>query len=115
MLTFFFSNFVPQIAVFTVSLVGLVVVILKWKQGSRGSIWALLGFGIAFALTLLVPLGSTIAQQAVTNGSFTNAQRASIYSVLANAWGLLRAVSYVFLLVAVFAGRPPADASRPSA
>lgn len=109
----FFNSFLSQIPVFLAALAGLVFVLVKWRQGSRGSMWALMGFGLALALTFLVPLGNVVVQTLAVRNAVSSRDMASTYTTLGTVWGLLRATSYVFLLIAVFAGRPPvAEASR---
>jgi hypothetical protein len=62
----------------------------------------LLGFGLALALCVLVPVGQQIAFQLVQGEAMA---RAKMNSALNLFWSMLRATSYVLLLIAVYAGR----------
>ena len=104
----FLSMFAMNIPTLLVCLVGCVAVIGNWKRLSSAAIWAALGFGVALLLCFLVPLGQTAAQAWIRQGGEVGS-RASIYSSLSLLWSLLRAATYVFLLLAVIMGR-----SRPA-
>jgi hypothetical protein len=100
-----FSSFAMQFPVMLVSLVAIVIILAKWRQAGGGAIWALLGFGVALILCIVVPLVQTIVQSwVIQNGDM--AHRVSVLSNLAILWSVLRAVSYALLLVAIIGGRP---------
>jgi len=103
--------FVTQLPMLLVCLVGCVVVVVKWQQGSRGSIWALLGFGLALILCVLIPVVQTGVQHWVMQNSEMVSQRAAVLMSVSIFWSLMRAVSYALLLVAVFAGRSTSSAT----
>jgi hypothetical protein len=105
----FLSMFMTQLPVLVVCLLAGTVVLMKWKQGAQGSIWALCGFGLAVFLCVAVPIVQTAVQHWVTQGD-NLAQRASIFGALGIFWSLLRAATYLLLLVAVFAGRSASTA-----
>jgi len=108
------SMFAIQLPVLLVCFVAGVVILGKWKQGSSGSIWALLGFGLATILCFAVPVAQTAAQDWVRRGGHSMVESASVMAGISIVWSVLRAVSYALLLIAVFAGRstsPPV--SRP--
>jgi hypothetical protein len=111
---FFLSTFAMQLPILLVSLVACVTVLIRWKQTSRGALWALMGFGLAFILCFAIPIGQAVVQHwAMQSGDF--ARRAPVFTALAVLWSVLRAVTYIFLLVAVLAGRSTADAAIPPA
>jgi hypothetical protein len=103
-LVMFFSSALAQSPIFFVALAGCVITFQKWRQAPRAALWAMLGFGLALALCLIVPLVQTLVQSWAMRGEHAN-QGAYVLTGLGLFWSLLRAVSYAFLLVAVFAGR----------
>ena len=108
------SMFAIQLPTLLVCFVAGVVILGKWKQGSSGSMWALLGFGLAAILCFAVPVAQTAAQDWVRRGGHSMVEGASLMAGISIVWSVLRAVSYALLLIAVFAGRstsPPV--SRP--
>ena len=106
-------SFAMQLPTLLVCLVAGVVILVKWKQASRGSIWALLGFGLALILCILIPVVQTSVQSWVMQSSSVTG-RANAFAGLQFLWSVLRAVTYALLLVAVFAGRSvPQPASPP--
>jgi len=100
----FFTMLLTQLPVLIVCLVAGAVVLGKWKQGAQGSIWALCGFDLAALLCIAVPAVQTAVQNWMMQGN-NPALRGSILSALGILWSLLRATTYVLLLVAIFAGR----------
>ncbi len=103
-LTVTLSMFLTQLPVLIVCFTAAVVVLMKWKQGGAGSIWALLGFGLAVFLGVAIPVVQGAAQFWMHQGDNV-AQRASILGALGFVWSFLRAATYALLLIAVFAGR----------
>jgi hypothetical protein len=103
-MTMLLSALATQLPVFVVCIVASVVVLVRWKEGARGSIWALLGFGLALTLCIVVPVVQTSVQHWIME-SGDAARRASVFTGLSILWSLLRAATYALLLVAVFAGR----------
>ncbi len=106
------AMFAIQLPTLLVCFVAGVVILAKWKQGSKGSMWALLGFGLAAVLCLAVPVAQTMVQQWVRHSGHTTLQGAWVMAGVSFVWSGLRAVTYALLLVAVYAGRstsPPAS------
>lgn len=104
-LTVLFSLFAAQLPILIVSLFGCVVVMARKNELSAAASWALMGFGLSIVLCVVIPLVQVLVQNwALTSGG-NMAQRASIFTVLAVVWSLLRAVSYGLLLAAILAGR----------
>jgi hypothetical protein len=103
------STFAIQLPTLLVCFVAGVVILGRWKQGSNGSMWALLGFGLAAVLCFAVPVVQTAVQQWVRHSGHTTAESASVMAGVSFVWSVLRAVTYALLLIAVFAGRstPP--------
>ena len=100
------STFAIQLPTLVVCLVAVVVILGKWKEGSKGSLWALLGFGLAAVLCFVVPLAQTAVQYWLNHSGHTTIESASVIGGISIVWTVLRAVSYALLLIAVFAGRP---------
>jgi hypothetical protein len=99
------SMFAIQLPVLLVSFVAGVVILGRWRQGSKGSLWALLGFGLATVLCFAVPVAQTAVQDWVRQGGHSTVEGASVMAGISLVWSVLRAVSYALLLIAVFAGR----------
>ena len=110
----FFSMFVTQFPILLVCLAAVIVIVAKWNLASRGSMWALLGFGLTLILCIAIPVVQTVVQSWVIQNVETIAQRASFFAGLSILWSVLRALTYALLLVAVFAGRSASpSAPRP--
>jgi hypothetical protein len=99
------SMFAIQLPTLIVCFVAGVVILGRWKQGSKGSMWALLGFGLAAVLCFAVPVAQTAVQDWVRHSGYTTLESASVMAGISFVWSVLRAVSYALLLIAVFAGR----------
>lgn len=99
------STFAAQVPVLIVSLVACAVILAKWKEGSRGSLWALLAFGLTLILCLVIPIVQTTAQSWAIQSGVAVTAGASVFTGLAVFWSVLRGITYVLLLVAVYAGR----------
>ena len=99
------SMFAIQLPTLLVCFVAGVVILGRWKEGSKGSIWALLGFGLAAVLCFAVPVAQTAVQDWVSHSGHTTIERASVMAGISIVWSVLRAVTYGLLLIAVFAGR----------
>ena len=107
------SMFAIQLPTLIVCFVACLVILGRWKQGSSGSMWALLGFGLAAILCFIVPAGQVAVTQWVRHSGHTAAESASVIAAVSFLWSVLRAITYALLLIAVFAGRSgPADAAR---
>jgi uncharacterized protein YqgC (DUF456 family) len=99
------SMFAIQLRTLLVCFVAGVVILGRWKEASRGAMWALLGFGLATILCIAIPVAQAGVQEWMKQSSWTMADRASVFAGLGFLWSVLRAVTYALLLVAVFAGR----------
>jgi hypothetical protein len=99
------SIFAVQLPVLLVCFVAGVVILARWRQGSKGSLWALLGFGVAAVLCFAVPVAQTVVQDWVRQGSHSMVEGASVMAGISLVWSVVRAASYALLLIAVFAGR----------
>ena len=100
-----------QLPILIVCLAAGIVIVARWKQVSRGAMWALLGFGLALSLCFIIPAVQFAVQSLVIQHVDSNANRASLFTGLSFLWATLRAVSYGLLLMAILAGR----ATSPSA
>jgi len=108
------SLFAIQLPTLLICFVAGVVILARWKQGSKGSMWALLGFGLTALICFALPVTQTAVQDWVRHSGYTTSESASVMAGISMVWSVLRAISYGLLLIAVFAGRstsPPA--SRP--
>jgi hypothetical protein len=106
----FLSMFAAYLPRLIICFVACIVILAKWRQAPSGALWALLGFGLALILCFVMPVGQTIIQHWV----FQNVDRESrvwAFGAFGMMGSVLQSVSYVFLLVAIFAGRPKTDAT----
>jgi hypothetical protein len=107
------STFAIQLPTLLVCFVAGIVIPGKWREGSKGSMWALLGFGLAAVLCFAIPVAQTAVQGWVRHNGHTTIESASVMAGISIVWSVLRAVTYALLLIAVFAGRstpPPVSA-----
>jgi hypothetical protein len=104
-LTALLSLFAAQLPVLIVSVLGCFIVGIRRNELSIASSWALMGFGLSVLLCILIPVAQMLAQNWAMDSGHSMAQRASLFTVLAVVWSLLRAVSYALLLMAVIARR----------
>jgi hypothetical protein len=88
--------------------VACVVIVAKWREARSGAPWALLGFGLALILCFVMPVGQTMIQHWVLQEG-DRASRMWAFSAFGMLGSVLQAIIYVFLLVAIFAGRSNAD------
>jgi hypothetical protein len=102
-LTQLLTMFVGQLPILLVCLVGCIMMMGRWNEGSRAAGWALAGFGLSVALCVLVPVGQILVQNWVVGGGGGLAQRAWAFTVFGLIWSILRAVSYGCLLMALVA------------
>jgi hypothetical protein len=108
----FLSLFSFNLPTLIVCLIAGVVILIKWRQAYSGSLWALLGFGLALILCFAMPIGRTLLEY----WAFHGGQRMShtwAFTAFGMVGSVLHAVIYVFLLVAIFAGRSKPDAVIP--
>ena len=99
------STFAIQLPTLLVCFVAGVVILGRWKELSKGAMWALLGFGLTTILCFAIPVAQTGVQEWMKQSSWTLAERTSVFAGLGFLWSVLRAITYALLLVAVLAGR----------
>jgi hypothetical protein len=97
-----------QTPVLLVCLMAAVVALAKWRQAPTACGLALTGFGLAFLLTLVSPTVSIWLSMAMRGQPMgDHGVVLAAFNVLV---GILRAASYVLLLLATFANRSPSNA-----
>ena len=101
-----------QLPTMVVCLAACVVILTKWDAGSRGLLWALLGFGSVLVLSLVLPVVHTMIQSWAVHGGQL-AGRMWAFTAVSVVSSVLHAVVYVFFLIAVLAGRPAPDTTNP--
>jgi uncharacterized Tic20 family protein len=104
-LTALLSLFAAQLPILLVSMLGCLVVGVRRNELSTASSWALMGFGLSVLLCVLIPVVQMLVQNWAISSGPSMPQRASVFTVLAVVWSLLRAASYALLLMAIIAGR----------
>ena len=106
LLTTLLTLFAGQLPILVVSLVGCLVMLGRWNDGSRAAGWALLGFGLSLALCFVMPVGQALMQSWVAGSSQSMMQRAWAFTALGLLWSVLRAASYALLLMALWVRQP---------
>ena len=89
-----FSLFLPMFTIniptLIVCIVACVVIFTKWKQNPSGSLWAVLGFGLALVLCFLMPLVQAAVQSWVMQDEEVT-RRLPFLTGLAILWSPIRA------------------------
>ena len=98
-----------QLPIFLASLAGLIVVIVCWRRSPAASLWAVLAFGLSLVLCIVIPVVQQVMWRMMMERAMGFDTRNTINMALTVVWSLLRAVSYVFLLIGVYAGRKSAS------
>jgi predicted membrane channel-forming protein YqfA (hemolysin III family) len=96
-----------QLPVLLVSLVGIMVALISWRRAPAASLWTFLAFGLALLLCILIPISQQTMLRMMKESSLDTRVTANI--VLGIVWSIVRAISYVLLLVGVYAGRKSAS------
>ena len=96
-----------QLPVLLVCLVGIMVALLSWRRAPAASLWTFLAFCLAFFLCILIPISQQTMMRMMKESSFDARVTANI--VFGVVWSIVRAISYVLLLVGVYAGRQSAS------
>jgi hypothetical protein len=104
----FLSTFAVYLPRVIICLVACIVIVAKWREARGGAIWGLLGFGLALILCFVMPVGQTMIQHWVFQDS-DRASRMWAFSVFGMVGSALQVVVYLFLLIAIFAGRSKTD------
>ena len=99
------STLAMQLPTTLIVLAACIVVLMRWRHLGRGAIWALAGFGLALVLGFVVPVVQSLVQSWVIQAHELAHKRAIVLSGLSIIWSLLRAATYVLLLLALLAGR----------
>lgn len=105
----FIGEFFIQLPLLLTFAIGAVIAVLKWGTAPKASMWTLLAFGTALLLCLVIPVGQRISASIFMNAGY-DFQRV-MHFILAFFWSVLRALPYLFLLIAVYTGRKPAPAA----
>ncbi|MEY2547765.1 MAG: hypothetical protein QOD64_347 [Verrucomicrobiota bacterium] len=104
-LTALLSLFVAQLPILIVSVLGCVVVGARRDEFGGAAAWALMGFGLSVVLCIVIPVAQMLVQRWAMEGGGSMGQRASVFTMLAVVWSVLRAASYGLLLMALVARR----------
>src|SRR3954462_2226903 len=104
-LTALLSLFVAQVPILIVSVLGCFVVGARRDEFGPAAAWALMGFGLSVVLCIVIPVAQMLVQKWAMEGGGSMAQRASVFTMLAVVWSVLRAASYGLLLMALVARR----------
>lgn len=99
------SAFAMYIPTLLVSIVACIMAITKWKHAPDAAMWALFGFGLTFLLCITTPVGQFLIQRWVFEAGGPQG-RVWVFTVFGFTNAILHAIVYIFLAVAIFAGRP---------
>jgi len=108
------THFAVQLPVVVVCLAAGLITLNKWSQAPSAARWALLGFGLALLMTLIVPITQAAVGRVLIHSDQSPQTINLVFSGLGFFWSLLRATTYLLLLVAVFAGRPKYTPAPPA-
>ena len=108
------THFAVQLPVVVVCLAAGLITLNKWSQAPSAARWALLGFGLALLMTLIVPITQAAVGRVLIHSDQSPQTINLVFSGLGFFWSLLRATTYLLLLVAVFAGRPKYTPALPA-
>lgn len=101
----FVSLFAVHLPTLLVCAVACIVIVGRWRQGSRHLFWGMVGFGLALVLCFVIPAVQTALQQ----WAFQSAERISrawVFTAFGVIISALHAAIYGCLLTAIFSGRP---------
>ena len=101
----FVSMFVINLPTLIVCAIAGIVLLARREPADLGSLWGLLGFGLALVLCVVIPLVQALVQNWVIQAG-DHVQRAWVFTAASGLWSVLHAVVYVFLLMAIIAKRP---------
>ena len=100
------QNIIVQLPVIIVALVACIVTVMNWHQSPSASRFSLIGFGLMLVLCFIIPIAQSFVQwKLMPIGGPAPANIRYIFTGLGFLWAILRAVSYGFLLAAVYTGR----------
>ena len=101
------GSLASQLPVLLVSLVGIMVALISWRRAPAASLWTFLAFGLVFLLCILIPVSQQTMLRMMKESSLDTRVTANI--VLGVVWSIVRATTYVLLLIGVYAGRKSAS------
>jgi hypothetical protein len=90
-----------------VCLVACLLIGLEWRRGGRASLWAMLGFGLAASLVIIGPVVWTFVTMAMSQSGEPAGSLRTAMPIISVCLGMLHALAYGLLLMAVLAGRAP--------
>lgn len=89
-----------------VCLIACLLIGLEWRRGGRASLWAMLGFGLSALLVIVGPVCWTFVSVAMSQSGGSADSLRTVMPIISICLGLLHAVAYGLLLLAVLAARP---------
>ena len=107
----FYSMLAVQAPITVVCFIACIIVLNRTGRMPKVRPLALLGFGLSVALGVFAPACQASAQPWIME-HLQGSVRAGAFAGLGLLWSILRAISYLFLLAAVFAGRQRSDSEQ---
>ena len=108
----FLTSMVYELPTLIVCIVACVLILTRLNRSSRSKFWGLLGFVIVFFLCILAPIEQVLVQSWVIQGGHL-ADRAWALTISSVFLTGLRTIAYVFLLMAILAGRSTSELPPP--
>ena len=105
----FFSMLAVQAPITIVCVIACLVVLKRAARTPEVGQLAFLGFGLSVVLGIFAPACQASAQPWILE-HLQGSARTMAFAGLGLLWSILRAISYLFLLSAVFAGRQQSNA-----
>jgi len=105
-ISFFITSLMTQLPILVVGVLGLIAILSQRKRIGNASHWAIMGILLAMVVSVL-PI---LCQDEISKHFLFGAppeQQFAVMAYFAVVWSILRAISYVLLLVAFFVGRNP--------
>src|SRR5687767_5847228 len=97
---FILTSMLSNLPVLLAGLVAFILILTRWNEIPRAAVWALLGFGLVLILGIFWPFVQGFVQTWVReDATGMNRDRLWAFSVMGIAHSILRALSYIFLLV----------------
>jgi hypothetical protein len=112
MMTMFWTQLLYQAPLMGASLIGMILALALWRRCPSVCLFALIGFGILFVQSISQSLATAYLVSAHMERGWSAAQYGRIMTAASIVHGMVRTIGYVFVLLAVFSGRPANEPPR---
>ena len=104
-ITVWLNALVTQVPTLLTALAICAWVLARREQLGPAFLRALLGFGLLLVVALLAPVAQVMVQQWASSHYVGVKQVVRIYTILGFLWSALSALAFLFVALAIFAGR----------